>query len=54
MIPILLESDAANIEERTTMVVNEQQTINERCNNIVSRGDHEKNTSRFRMVGSSL
>jgi len=37
MIPPILESDAANIEERTTMAVNEQQTINDRCNNIVSR-----------------
>ena len=41
MIPPLLESDVANIEERTTMAVNEEQTINDQCNNIVSRGDEK-------------
>ena len=54
MIPPLLESDAANIEDRTTMAVNEEQTINDRCNNIVSRGDEKKHTPRFRMTGSLL
>ena len=41
MVPPLLESDVANIEERTTMAVNEEQTINDQCNNIVSRGDEK-------------
>ena len=36
----LLESDSVNIKERLMMVVNEQQTINERCN-IISRGNQK-------------